>query len=447
MKDYRNITVTLLVLFAGSLCLGQAYVDSEVSFVHDWPQFRGPNGDGKSRETNLLQEWPAEGPELLWSAKGVGDGFSSISVVDGWVYTAGMVGKDMIGYVFAINPQGQIVWEEPYGPEWKKSHPSSHTTPTIDGDRLYIMSSYGLIACYDRNTGEQIWKVDTQKVYGAQDPKWGIAESVMIYGDMAICTPGGTKATMIAFNKFTGEVIWKNLVTRTQVVESVKKEIGQKSSYCTPTLIQANGQELIITNIQKSIILVEPKTGTVVCNIPHEKRHDLAAVNPVYWNNHVYVTTGYTRHDQPSRGYMFALSDDLKSSTLKWNDRNLDCHHGGIILLDDCVHGSTSAIYPPFSKEKPLGRWICLDLSTGTIKYISKLVGKGSVIYGDGMLYCYGENGKVALVKPKADGYEMVSSFDITQGEAEHWAHPAISNGTLYIRHGSVVMAFDIRQK
>jgi len=417
------------------------------SFAADWPRFRGPAGDGKSLETGLLQKWPAAGPRLVWSVEGVGDGWSSVSVVNGWVYTTGLIGKEKTGFVFAVSPEGKIAWQQPYGPGWKGAHPGTHSTPTVDGDRLYVMSGYGLIACYNRTTGKGIWKIDCKEVFGAAVLKWGIAESVLIYDDKVICTPGGTKATMVALDKMTGKTIWTNLVLTIKKVNGKEEKVGQKSAYCTPSLIKANGKELIMQSVQKSIILVEPETGKVICDIPHEKRHDLAAAAPVYYNNSIYVTTGYERDDFPDRGYMFQLSADLTSGKLKWTDRNLDCHHGGVVLLDGCVHGTTSAIYAPASNERPKGNWICLDLNSGKVKYKAKLMGKGSAIYADGKLYCYGETGVMALVKATATGYEMVSSFEITRGDKEHWAHPAISNGILYIRHGKAVMAYDIRRQ
>jgi len=401
----------------------------------DWTQFRGPNRDGKSTETGLLREWPENGPRLLWSVDGLGTGFASVAVVDGCVYTTGLLKPDMQGYIFCCDPLGNIKWKQPYGPGWNGPHPGTRTTPTVDGDRLYIMTGHGRIACHDRDTGKQLWKIDTEDVFKARNIRWGISESPLIYGDIVICTPGGENATMVAVNKMTGQTVWTT------------KGLSEKSAYCSPVLVKAAGKNLILTNVQKSIIFVDPADGNVVLRIPHEKRHDLAAVSPVFTQQLVYVTTGYTRDDFPDRGRAFAVAAELGSYELKWTDRNLDCHHGGLILLDGCVHGSSSAIYPPASNEKPKGNWYCLNLATGKIKYEAKLVGKGSVIFGDGLLYCYGENGTLSLVRPGTHGYELISSFQITTGSGEHWAHPAISDGKLYIRHGGALMAYDIKSR
>ncbi|MHC4646194.1 MAG: outer membrane protein assembly factor BamB family protein [Planctomycetota bacterium] len=424
MRDYVQTAVLILCLLGVSVCFGA-----------DWPQFRGPDRDGKSNETGLLKQWPEGGPKELWSVEGLGIGFSSAAVADGYVYTTGMVGKAKEGVVFAFDLEGNPKWKESYGTDWKGPHEGTRTTPTVDGDRVYVFSGYGNLVCFDARTGNEKWAVDTMERFKAKNIKWGLSESVLIFDNKVICTPGGDNATMVALNKMTGETIWKT------------SSLSEKAAYCSPVVIERNGRKVILTNIQKSIVFIDPVNGNVIYRIPHEKRHDLAAVSPVYKDGFVYVTTGYAREDFPVRGMMFELSADTTSHTLRWMEPKLDCHHGGLVLLDGDVHGTNSVIYGPPSKEKDKGTWYCLELTTGKIKYEGKLVGKGSVIYADGMLYCYGENGKVGLVKATPAGYEMISSFKVTKGTDEHWAHPAISDGRLYIRHGDALMVYDIGRK
>jgi len=434
MKEYLRMIVVGCVLLSTSLSWGA-----------DWPQFGGPARDGKSSETGLLNKWPAGGPKELWSVEGLGIGYSSAAVAGGYVYTTGMVGKDKQGICFAFDLNGRPKWTASYGRDWNGSHEGARTTPTVDGDRVYVFSGYGNLVCFDAKTGEQKWAVDTLEKFEGQNLKWGLSESVLIYGDKAICTPGGKDATMVALNKMNGETIWTTKGLRTA------KGLCEKAAYCSPVVVELSGKPLIATNVQKSIILVDPDNGEVVHRIGHEKRHDLAAVSPVVSGRYLYVTTGYTRdgapdpNEFPDRGRMFELKPDGSGYELKWTERKLDCHHGGVVLIDGHIHGSSSAIYPPASKEEVIGMWYCLELATGKIKYEAKLVGKGSVIYADDMLYCYGEGGVVGLVRIMPTGYEMVSSFEITKGTDEHWAHPSISDGRLYIRHGNALMAYDIK--
>jgi outer membrane protein assembly factor BamB len=283
------------------------------------------------------------------------------------------------------------------------------------------MSGHGRLACYDAKSGERKWYIDTLEKFEGKNIGWGISESVLIDGKQLICTPGGKDASVVAVDKMTGETIWTS------------KGLSESSAYCCAVIHQMGKNRVLITMLAQSIVALCPDTGKVYWQIPHKVSHNIQAVIPVYSEGMLYVTNGYGKG-----GKMFELADDGTTHKLKWTDKNLDCHHGGVILLDGDIHGSND------DGDGKKG-WIRLDWETGKVKIIEKLVGKGSVIYADGLLYCYGEKGRLGLVKVTDTGYELVSSFEITKGKEEHWAHPAISNKVLYIRHGDVLMAFDIK--
>jgi outer membrane protein assembly factor BamB len=389
----------------------------------DWPQFRGPNRDGTSPETGLLKQWPKGGPKELWSFEQLGEGFSSIAIADGMVYLCGML--DGQGHLFAFDLDGKLKYDIVYGPEWTKAgnYPGTRTIPTIDGDRLYLMSGQGRIACYKAKTGELVWHIDTGEKFQGSNIRWGIAESVLIDGEKAICTPGGKDATVVALNKMTGETIWTS------------KGLSQLSAYCSPMPAECGPNRLILTLVEKAIVGIDANTGKVYWVIPHKVSYDIQAVSPLYQDGIMYVTNAY-RHG--SHG--FSLSPDGTSIEKKWSEKSLDVHHGGVMLVDGHLHGASSR-----------GEWICLDLQTGKVRFTDRvkssdrLVGKGSVIYVDGMLYGYGEKGDVGLIRIKPDGYELVSSFPVKKGSKQHWAHPAISDGRLYVRHGEALMCYDIK--
>ncbi len=407
MQPSRRVLFTLSVILAAVSAAGGA----------DWPQFRGPGRDGTSAETGLMKQWPQGGPAELWSCGGLGIGYSSAAVANGTVYTCGMI--DGQGYLFAIDSRGKVKYKVNYGPEWDKAgnSPGTRTTPTIDSERLYLMSGRGRIACYNAADGKRIWSVDTLEKFGGQNIRWGIAESVLIDGDKAICTPGGKDATVVALNKTTGETLWTS------------KGLSQLSAYCSPVLVERGGKRLILTLVEKALVGIDANTGQVYWTVPHQVSYDIQAVSPLYKDGMVFVSNGY-RHGSVG----VALSADGTSAEQKWTEKSLDIHHGGAVLVDGKVHGSSTK-----------GEWICLDPATGKVAFSDRLVGKGSVIYADGMLYGYGENGKVGLIKITPGGYELVSSFQIKKGSNEHWAHPAISDGRLYIRHGDVLMCYDIK--
>ena len=413
---YNADRVSLLLL---SILLTQG-----VCLAGNWPQFRGPNRDGKSVETGLLKKWPEGGPRLLWSVDGLGIGFSSVAVADGFVYATGML--DGEGFLFAYDLAGNLKWRQSYGPEWTGSYKGTRTTPTVDADRVYMFSGMGVMACFDAKTGEKKWQVDTLKEFEGKNITWGMSCSPLIDGDKVYCTPGGKKGTIVALDKMSGQTIWATT------------GLNEPSAYCSPILIERGGRRLLITMIQKSVICVSADHGELIWRQPYPAPSDTGTITPVYHDGCLYVTSVVNR-GVTSAGTMFELSADGTSVKQKWNDQTLDCQHGGVVLLDGYLYGSNWY-------DNTRGDWICLDWESGKVVYKATWNGsKGSIIYADGMFYCYDEAGSVGLVKASPESFDVVSTFAITQGSGKHWAHPAISDARLYIRHGEALMAYDIK--
>ena len=407
MRAIARLLLLIAIILGTSVCFGK-----------DWPQFRGVYRNGRATgESGLLEKWPEGGPAMVWSIDGLGKGFASVSVVDGTIYTTGMIAKT--GYLFAIDTNGKLKWKEEYGPEWAGPHPGTRTTPTVDEDRLYIMSGQGRIACFNRESSDLIWKVDTLEKFQGKNIKWGIAESVLIDGDKVYCTPGGKDATMVALNKHTGQTIWTT------------KGLSNLSAYCSPIL--SGG--CLFTMVEKLIVCVDSDNGKVLWTIPHETRNAIAAVTPLrYCGSRVYFTSHVTG------GTMIRSAKKDGEYTEIWSSEALDSLHGGVVW----VTNPRQNLYGSDSK----GNWVCQNTRTGEVPFKEKLFdAKGSIAWADGMLYCYSEKGTLGLVRPTKDGMELVSSFKITKGSGDHWAHPVICNGRLYIRHGDVLMAFDVKGK
>ena len=391
------------------------------SFSEDWPQWRGIHRDGKSPETKLLAEWPEEGPKLLWQVDGVGEGHASMAVAGGLVYTTGMVGEDAEGVLSAIDLSGQLVWQTNYGPEWKGMYPGARTCPTVDGDRGYILSGTARLVCFDSKTGAILWSENIDERFAGLDPRVGYAESLLVDGDKVICTPGGEDASLVALDKTTGETIWTTV------------GFSDQSAYCSPILVERGGSRLIVTVTARSLAGVDVETGELVWRAPFDvdAEDPNHSVSPVYEDGRIYITSGHR-----DGGCMYELAADGTSVEQRWTDQTLNTLHGGLVIVARYVYGTSTK-----------GRWICLDLATGNVMYETRGVGMGSVIYADGMLYCYGEKGTLGLVKALPSGYELVSSFKIPNDGGPHWAHPVISDGRLYVRHGNAILAYDIRSR
>ena len=398
------------------------------SSAADWPQFRGPDRDGKSPETGLLKQWPEDGPPLLWEIDGLGDGYSSAAIAKGRVYITGMA--DRQGFVFAFDLNGHLLWKTCYGAEWTKSYPAARCTPTVEDDRLYVTSGMGAVYCLDSASGDIVWSVDAGEKYQSQFPRWGMSENVLIEGDKVICTPGGKKASLVALNKHTGDVVWECT------------DVTQQSCYCNPIVLTRGRNRIIVTMLADSVVGVAAQTGKLLWRDDfdeyHVDRRRLVNANtPVYHDGRVYTTSGYS-----NGGAMLQLNAAGTAIERLWTDTVLDVHHGGVVLLDGYLYGSNWT-------SNSRGDWVCLRWEDGATLYEEKWNGnKGALIYADGMLYCYDERtGDVGLVEPTPEAFKIVSQFRITKGKGPFWAHPSIADGRLYLRHGDYLMVYDIRAK
>jgi outer membrane protein assembly factor BamB len=388
--------------------------------AEDSPQFRGPDRTGVFPETGLMQAWPEGGPAQLWVAKGLGAGYSSASVANGAIYVTGMTGEDE-GNLFVLNLDGKIERTIPYGKETTdKQAPGPRSTPTIDGDRLYLLSAVGVVYCIDLVKGEKLWEVNILDRFGAENITWALAESVLVDGDRVICTPGGPDAGVVALNKMTGETVWTT------------KGLSDAASYCSPIIVNHNGRRILLTETAKLVVGLDANDGTLLWTYDHPTEYDIHAVTPIYKDGLVYFSGGYG-----SGGGALELSPDGSAVTLKWADTTLDCQHHGVVLVGGYLYGTAS--------KKP--ELVCLEMATGKVMWTTREIRQGAVVAAEGMLYVYEgpKSGVVSLVKASPSGFERTGMFKVTEGNGNHWAHPTIANGRLYIRHGDALLAYDIK--
>jgi len=393
----------------------------------EWRAFRGPRRDSRSGETGLLREWPAGGPKLRWSATGIGAGFSTVSVADGTIYTAGSVDGET--FVSAFDLDGTSKWRAANGPSWKRDVPSrmrvgyrgARSTPTVNAGLVFHLGELGRLTAYQAQSGKTVWSKSLPETFGAGPPLYGYAESVLIYGHKVICYPGGSKGRMVAMHKKSGHVIWANT------------EIADPASYCSPVSVELGGCHLIVTMTDQAVIGVNASTGKLLWRYEHGNKLGNNVATPICHDGSVYATTGYRTGSVLLR---LTPQNDGMEATKVWSTRYLDNHHGGVVLVDGHLYGAG---------HHSRG-WFCLDFVTGEPTYREKSAGKGSVAYADGMLYCLDERGTMSLVKASPEAREVVSSFPVPKGgEGMWWAHPVVCGGTLYIRHADCLNAYDIR--
>ena len=382
-------------------------------------QFRGPNRDGIYPGNNLLQHWPENGPEMLWSYEGLGAGHSSIAIANNKIYTTGM--QDSIGILFAFNMNGKLLWQKEYGPEWTTNYPGTRSTPTIAGNYLYIESGQGEVFCFNASNGQKIWSINLLKKFNAKNISWGMTESLLIDGDRVICTPGGPVHNVVALNRFTGETIWTS------------RGAGEQSAYCSPILVNHNNNRLIVTMTAESIIGINADNGKYLWRVPQYQVNKIHANSPVYWNGQILCSSDYAK--DPDHGtVLLQLDESGKNAAVIWRTNEFRNLMGRVILKDGFVLG-----YGYHKKT-----WFCVDMKSGYINYAFKGFGYGNIIYADGLFYCYNEKGEVALVDADEKQFNIISSFPVPLGTDQHWAHPVIKDGRLYIRHGNALMVYDI---
>ncbi len=397
--------------------------------AQEQPGWRGPNRDGHFPEKNLLKSWPEEGPELVLEVENIGKGYSSPILDNGVIYTTGMI--DTLDYITAILPDGTFKWQKSYGSSWNSSYPETRATPVIDKDRIYVQSGMGQVSCLQKDNGDVLWTVDVDKQFQSEYHNWGNSETPLIVDDMVICTPGGSTTSVVALNKLTGELIWQS------------ESVGGARAYASATIYEYKDFRYILAVTGMEIMALVPETGEIAWHYRYfdpEKwkwqNNGLIWTNtPVFEGNHIFLTMGY---DYPA--VMLEMDESGTSVSEKFVDHTLDNHHHGVILTDGYLYGSNWT-------DNRRGKWVCMDWETGEIKYESDWGSKGVVVMADGLLYCYNERGSVGLVKPDPAGFEVISEFRITKGAGPHWAHPFIGDGKLFIRHGDVMMVYDIKDK
>lgn len=390
-------------------------------------QWRGPERDGKYPGTGLLKEWPAEGPDLLLKKEGLGGGYSTPVIWDDIIYVTGR--RDTLEVITAVTMEGEVVWETIYGKPWLESFPETRNTPAIEDGKIYITASMGTVNCIDAKTGHIHWSRNTHEEFEAGFHRWGMAESVLLTEDAVISSPVGKQTVMVALDKEDGSLLWKT------------ENTGDVRSYVSPLMIEHNGISLIIATTSNHLVGIDPASGEIYWKLDivseYTERSSRNSTNtPLYHDGEIFVSSGYN-----DKALMVSMADDCRSVTVKWTNEVLDNHHGGLVLLDGYIYGSNW-----ISNGK--GNWVCLDWETGKVMYEEAWHNKGALIWADGMLYAFEEKqGHVGLVEPTPEGFKVMGSFKVADGRGPRWAHPAVYDGKLLLRHHDVLLVYDILEK
>jgi outer membrane protein assembly factor BamB len=379
-------------------------------------KWRGPN-QGVYDESGLLTKWPADGPEIIWTFEQLGIGYSSPAFALNNIFLSGMEGS--VGYVYCLSEDGKLLWKSSYGSEFDSSYPGSRATPVIDGELLYMLSGTGDLACMNAKNGRIVWNKSLVDEYGGRVLQWGFNETLVIHGNKLICTPGGKTHNVIALDKNTGTLIWSS------------KGKSEESAYCSPLLVTAGSRDLLVTHTANNILGIDANSGTLLWNYPHTNRWAVHPNTPLFHDNQLFCYSGYGKG-----GTLLQLNADGSKTTKIWSADDLDSRTGAAVVFDGKIYGSGDN-----NRE-----WQCIDWKTGKVNYSSKEIGNGVIVAADGLLYWYSQRGELALVKPGTASFEIISETKVKFGSGQHWAHPAIHSGVLYVRHGNALIAYNILQ-
>ena len=401
----------------------------------DWPQWRGPDRDGISREKGLLTDWDAAPPKLLWQLDGMGTGYASVSVVKGKLYTTGNTdhGQSLI----CVDLESQkIDWSTPLTDgSPKHGYEGARCTPTIDGDRAYVVSSDGAITCLSIKDGAVLWSRKFKEFNGKMMSGWGFSESPLIDGDRVLCTPGGENAMIVCLDKMSGGDIWRSAMPK--IGDGGKDGAG----YSSIIISNAAGVKQYVQLVGRGVIGVRASDGEYLWGYNKVANGVANIPTPIASGDYVFASSGYG-----TGSVLVKLSKEgqgIKAEEVYFlNADTFQNHHGGMILIGDHIYAGHA-----HNKGFP----ICVDLKSGEVVWGGKMRppqgadGSAAVTAVDGKIIFRYQNGTLALIEAKPDGYKLHGTFKPAYQEKESWAHPVVVDGKMYLREQNKLMVYDVK--
>ena len=422
--------------FRAAACVAAALaVPALAARADDWPTFRGPGRTAVATCGGLLDKWPDGGPKLVWKTAGAGRGYASPAIAGDRIYTLGdglsTAAGDADEYLTCFErATGKPVWKTRTGKPWTEGQgnwQSSRSTPTVDGDRVYVVTPFGELVACQTSDGTELFRVNLKEQFGGKKgDSWGYSESVLIDGDRLVCTPGGEKATMVALEKKTGKPIWTCALPG-----------DRGAGHASIVIAQVGNRRVYVQTTASGALGVDADTGTLLWTYPIDQTTAVIPT-PIVKGDLVFFSAGY------KRGGALLKQVPQGDGTVKIEEvyglkQDLANKHGGIVLVGDHLYGDSDDKGIPF----------CAELSTGNVIWKERGSGKNSasVVAADGHIYVRYSDGTLALVKADPTAYREVSAFKIPgSDERPSWSHAVILDGLLYLREGDAILCYDLRK-
>jgi len=398
--------------------ISPAASNSVPSGPSDWPQWRGPERNGVSKDTGLIKQWPSSGPQRAWSISSLGEGYGSLAIKGDRIFVQGSRGNSSV--VFCLNrADGKTVWSAAVGPKVNKDVGNGpRSTPTVDNDRVYALTENGDLACLSALNGVPVWRKNILKEFGGSNPGWLISESPLIDGDRVIVTPGGRGAGMVALDKMTGKEIWR------------AKDLSDSAAYSSCIAADVGGVRTIMNFTSRAAVGVRASDGKLMWSNSSPANSTANCATPVFADNKVFFTSSYGQG--AALLGLSAQGGEVKAKELYFT-KDMKNHHGGVVLVNGYLYGFSDSILT------------CIEFATGKKMWVNRSVGKGSLTYADGMLYLFSENNVVGLAEATPNAYAEKGRFSVPDQGRPSWAHPVVIGGKLYIRDQGTLTTYDVK--
>lgn len=387
----------------------------------DSTQWRGPKRDGSAAETGLLAQWPAEGPKLAWKVTHCGSGYSTPSVVGDRIYLLGSEGLENESVQALSAADGSQVWSTRLGsvgkPDQKPSFPGSRSTPTLVGEVLYALGSDGDLACVETGTGVVRWRKNLRTGFAGKPGQWAYSESPLVDGNAVIVTPGGSEATVVALDAKTGDVLWK-----------FASPEGDEAGYASAIAVGSGAGRQYVQLLQKGLVGLDAASGRPLWRWGKAvSKYGANIPTPLFADGVIYAASAGTG------GGAIRLKSGGAGFDELYFESKLPTAIGGTVKVGDHLYGTTAQAL------------LCFEAATGRLVWEERSIGAASLYHAGGLLFLHGENGAVALVEPSPEGYREKGRFTPPDAPAKSnpmeksWAYPVVSGGRLYLRdHGTL---------
>jgi outer membrane protein assembly factor BamB len=397
----------------------------------DWPRWRGPHGDGVSREAGLLAQWPENGPNLLWSTNNLGKGYSSIIVVGDRIFTLGEAGGATSLYALD-RATGRKAWESPI-----RGGGGVNGTPAYDKEfnLVYGLTKNGNLVGVRASDGKLVWQKNFERDFGGKMMSgWGYSESPLLDGPWLICSPGAPNAAIVALDKRTGKEIWRTPFPRDM---GTKGKDG--AGYGSVSIVEISGKKQYVQMTGRGVLAVDARSGRHLWHYNKIANGTANIPSVIVDGDHIFASTGYG----DGGSALLRITTSGVREIKYYSAGELQNHHGGMVLLDGHVYGGHG-----HNRGEPF----CLDMKTGRITWkvndndIRKM-GSAAVTCADGHLYFRYQNGMMKLVEANSRAYAEKGSFQIPNDRKNSWQHPVVAGGKLYLRAQNILYCYDIKSK